>query len=328
MPPSSFGWGRPWLRWVGLAVGLALFAGVLASSDLRGVGALLLEFRWRFFLVFPFYAIVFGLDTWGWKYALHPDQQRKVSWLDLFRVRLAGESINYVTPAASVGGEPVKAVMLSKRYSVSMPEGMASVVVAKTTMAFSMLFFSLTGIVLALFLYPLSGLLKRWLAGVMGVLSIMMVLFVLAQFLKPFQRGSRFFSWIHRDWFASLQEKMQAWDGAIVRLYRQSPGSVVRSLTFHFLGWLAGAAEVFLIFRLLHLPISIPAAFCLEALWVLLRSGAFMIPASLGASEGFMVLVCTGLGISSVAGLAVGLIRRVREMAWMGLGLLEFSRDG
>ena len=133
---------------------------------------------------------------------------------------------------------------------------------------------------------------------------------------------------IHPRWFASLQEKMQLWDGAILRFYRQSPASIIRSFLFHFLGWLAGAAEVFLIFKLLHLPISIPAAFCLEALWVLLRSGAFMIPASLGASEGFMILVCTGLGISSVIGLTVGLIRRVREMVWMGLGLLEFSRDG
>ncbi len=316
------------MRWVGLVIGLALFACVLAASDLRGVGTLLLEFRWRFFLVFLFYAFIFALDTWGWKYAFHPDQQRKVSWSQLFRVRLAGESINYVTPGASIGGEPVKAVILSKRYGIPMPEGMASVVVAKTTLAFSMLFFSLTGIVLALFLYPLPGLLKRWLLGVMLALSGMMVLFVLAQFLKPFQRGSRFFSWIHPRWFASLQEKMQLWDGAILRFYRQSPASIIRSFLFHFLGWLAGAAEVFLIFKLLHLPISIPAAFCLEALWVLLRSGAFMIPASLGASEGFMILVCTGLGISSVIGLTVGLIRRVREMVWMGLGLLEFSRDG
>ncbi len=289
---------------------------------------MLLEFRWRFFFVFLFYALIFGLDTWGWKYALHPDERSKVSWINLFRARLAGEAVNYVTPAASVGGEPVKAVILSKRYGVPMPEGMASVVVAKTTMALSMLFFSLAGIVLASISYPLPGLLKRWLGGVMVVLSGSLALFILAQFLKPFQRGSRAFSWIHPRWFDSLQAKMQSWDGAILRLYRQSPGSIFRSLLFHFLGWLAGAAEVFFVFKLLHFPISIPAAFCLEALWVLLRSGAFMIPASLGASEGFMVLVCSGLGISSVAGLAVGLIRRVREMAWMGLGLLEFSRDG
>ncbi len=51
-----------------------------------------------------------------------------------------------------------------------------------------------------------------------------------------------------------------------------------------------------------------------------------MIPASLGASEGILLLICAGMGISAVSGLALALVRRARELVWTGLGLLEFSR--
>ena len=316
-------------KWLGLAAGLALFAAVLARSDLKGVWSLLSDFRWRFGVVFLFYIVIFGLDTLGWKFALRPQVQSRVPWSRLFRVRLAGEALNYVTPTASLGGEPVKAWLLSRRHGVPMQDGMASVVVAKTTFTLSMLLFAALGLALTLTTVQSSsssaGLLA-WVWVVLPVMTFLTGLFLLVQFLQPFRRGAQVVSRWMPEWFRKLTERVHEWDHAIVALYRDSPRSVFFSLGFHFLGWLAGAVEVYLIFYFLGLPVSWATAFSLEALWVLLRSGAFMIPGSIGASEGFLLLICSGLGLSAVAGLALGLIRRAREVAWTGLGLLEFSR--
>ena len=321
MSPARGGW-----RWVGLGVGLGLFGWVLAASDLKGVWALLTDFRWRFGMVFLFYVVIFGLDTLGWKFALQPRVQSRIPWNRLFRIRLAGEAVNYVTPAASIGGEPVKAWILSRRYGVPMQEGVASVIVAKTTFTLSMLLFVTLGLVVALATQPSSSRLLAWVWVVLPSLSLLLALFVLVQFLQPFRRLERAVSrWLPES-LRKTAEKVHEWDREIISLYRKSPGSVLCSLGFHFLGWLAGAVEVYLILHFLHLPVSWATAFSLEALWVLLRSGAFLIPASLGASEGFLLLICSGLGVSAITGLALGLIRRAREVAWTGLGLLEFSR--
>ncbi|MBI3323458.1 MAG: flippase-like domain-containing protein [Candidatus Omnitrophica bacterium] len=321
-------------RRLGLLVGIGLFAWILANADLPAVWRQVRHLRWEFMLIFLFYAVIFGLDTFGWHFALTRRAQAQVRWSSLFRTRLAGEAVNYVTPTGYIGGEPVKALLLSRRHGIPLADGMASVVIAKTTLVFSMLLFILTGIGVTLATQEMEPSVFRWVWVVLPVLSLLLVLFLLAQFVQPFRRGSSLAHGVSlwaraprlSGWLQRVKEKVREWDHAILSFYRQSPGSVLWSLGFHFLGWLAGAVEVLLILRLLGIPVSLTTAFSIEALWVLLKTAAFMIPASLGASEGLLLLVCGGLGISAVPGLALGLLRRAREMIWVGLGLLEFAR--
>lgn len=316
----------PW-RLAGLGVGVGLFAWVLIQADLAAVLRMLGGLRWGFALVLLLYGGIFALDTLGWRFALRPQMQTRVPWLRLFRARLAGEAVNYVTPSASIGGEPLKALLLSRRHGVPLSDGVASVVVAKTTFTVSMLLFVALGLAVALATQELPSAVLRPVWFVLPVLTVLMALFLAAQFLSLFGRGAWLVSRLRPRWFEGMAERLRDWDRAVVSFYRQAPASVLWSLGCHFLGWLAGAAEVYLILHLLKVPISWATALSVEALFVLLRSGAFLIPATLGASEGFLLLICGGLGIGTVAGLALGLTRRARELAWMGLGLLEFARE-
>jgi uncharacterized protein (TIRG00374 family) len=280
--------------------------------------------QWRFGVVLLFYLVIFGLDTLGWRFAL--DLKTRIRWDRLFRVRLAGEAVNYMTPTAWVGGEPVKAHLLSKRYGVPFAEGMASVVVAKTTFSISMFFFIITGIILTIFTQPVSGPVWRWVWITLPILGLLLGLFLQVQFLQPFRRGASLLGWLAPGWLGRIESKVRKWDEAIVAFYRQSPQGVYLSFGFHFLGWVAGAVDLFLILWFLDIPVSLATAWSIESLWILLKAGAFLIPASLGASEGLGLLICLGLGLSAVSGLALVLVRRTRELAWMGLGMVEFLR--
>lgn len=321
-------------RWIPLGVGVGLFVWILRSADLPTVWGQLKMLHWWLPVVLAFYGVIFGLDTLGWRFAFRPRAGLRLRWSRLFRARLAGEAVNYVTPTAWVGGEPVKAALLSKRYGIPMVEGMASVVVAKTTFTLSMLLFVGVGLALTALTQPLPAAVMQWVWVVFPFLSVLLALFLLVQFRKPFQRGGQLLGrWIPRVWAqidarypAVWHRKLVQWDQAVTSFYRNQPGSLFWSLGFHFLGWVAGAVEVFLILRILQIPVSFSTACAVEALWVLLRSGAFLIPASLGASEGILLLICPGFGISAVAGLALALIRRARELTWVGLGLVEFAR--
>ena len=314
-------------RWVGLLVGIALFVWVIRSFDFAGAWNQIRDLRWKFGVILLFYAVIFGLDTLGWQSTFSPEVQRRIGWSRFFRTRLAGEAVNYVTPTANIGGEPVKAYLLSKRYGVPVSEGMASVIVAKTTFTLSMFVFILLGVEVAAFSQSPHGAVLKLAWMILPVLGLLTGLFVAVQFFEPFRRGSAVAARWAPAWLSRLAVEIQHWDQALVDLYRQSPRRVFLSLGFHFLGWLAGVVEIYLILRFLHVPATLLTAWALEALWILLKSSAFLVPASLGASEGFVLLVCLGLGINLVSGLALGLIRRAREVVWMGLGLLEFSRQ-
>ncbi len=326
MGPISKSQGWVYFRWIALALGAGLFLWLIWISDLTAVWNLLRSLRWRFFWVLVFYVVIFGLDTLGWKYALRVGAGGGVSWLRLFRARLAGEAINYVTPTAWIGGEPVKAALLAERYGISMADGMASVVVAKTTFAVSMLLFILVGLGVTLATQSTSVELIRWAGWALPVLAILLGLFLMVQFLRPFGWAASFLARVVPGWSGRVLSGARGWDEAVVSFYRRSPGLVAWSLAFHFLGWVAGALEVAIILWFLGIPVSLSTAFSIEALWVLFRSGAFLIPASLGASEGIGLVVCGALGIHAAPGLALALVRRARELAWVGLGLAEFAR--
>ncbi len=314
------------IKWVGALIGVGLFVWILRHADLPVVWSHVRGLHWRFGIIVLWYAVIFGLDTLGWRSALSPDSQRRVRWNELFRTRLAGEALNYVTPTAWVGGEPVKAYLLSKRYGVPMTDGMASVVIAKTTFTLSMLVFIITGLVVTAATQPLPVAVWRWVWIILPTLTGLVALFVLVQFVRPFARGAGAIGpWAPR-WLRTIPEKIHEWDEALVTFYRQSPRRLVWSLTFHLLGWLAGVIEVYLTLRFLQVPVSLATAWSIEALWLLLKTGVFVIPGSLGASEAIVSVVCAGLGLSPAAGLALGLVRRARELLWVGLGLMEYSR--
>jgi len=299
-----------WVRCAGIVVGLALLSWAVASVGWTAIWRELQQLGWWLVPIVMLYLVVFGLDTWGWRYAF--TGRYEAPWRTLFLTRLAGEAINYVTPLAWVGGEPVKAYLLKRGHGVPMTEGVSSVVIAKTTLAIGLLIFALCGIGLALWQAPLSVTLARLAWCILGTLGVLVTLFLLAQHwgmfrrLGPVVRGGEV-------------------DTAIRQFYRSQRGRLVLSVGFHFLGWVAGMAEVWLILQCLGMPITLVQAWIIESLWQLLRAGAFLIPAGLGAHEGGILLIFLSLGLSSPTGLAMAVVRRIRELVWTAVGLVVWS---
>jgi len=62
--------------------------------------------------------------------------------------------------------------------------------------------------------------------------------------------------------------------------------------------------------------------------FVLHRAGPDIIPGSLGAQDGGNVLLLRAFGDSDVAGITFALLRRFRELVWIGLGLMCLAMMG
>ncbi len=102
-----------------LAIGLALFAYILADAELAQVWRQAAAFGITgLAVIIALYAVEFLADVFGWQLTFDSVPLR-ASWLRrLYLVRTVGEAFNLTTPMASMGGEPVKVVLLKKYYGV------------------------------------------------------------------------------------------------------------------------------------------------------------------------------------------------------------------
>ena len=73
------------------------------------------------------------------------------------------------------------------------------------------------------------------------------------------------------------------------------------------------------------MPVSLAEATAIEAFSTGIRFAAFLVPGYVGALEAGHVVIFSALGLGAPAGLAFTLIRRVRELAWTGLGFLALA---
>ena len=62
----------------------------------------------------------------------------------------------------------------------------------------------------------------------------------------------------------------------------------------------------------------------IETLGSAVRFATFFVPGSLGALEGANTAAFAALGLGAPAGLAFSLLRRLRQVVWIGLGVLVF----
>ena len=137
------------LRWLALACGLLVLGWILLGADLPAVGRALAGLGvLGVAAVAALYLLAFVLDTAAWQLALPSFGLSPRRLYRLWRVRMVGEAFNLVIPAGSLGGEPIKVVLLKARDGIGYKEGGASLVIAKTVLLLALLPFAGAGLVL------------------------------------------------------------------------------------------------------------------------------------------------------------------------------------
>ena len=128
-------------------------------------------------------------------------------------------------------------------------------------------------------------------------------------------------AWLRERW-AAVPERWKSIESESLTVLRQRPGAFSLAVGASFLDWNVGVVETFLILRFLGAPVSLPEAYVIEVLSVVIEGVLFFVPAKLGAQEGGKVVIFLALGLPPAQGLALGLIRRLRQLTWAVVGLL------
>lgn len=307
-----------------LVIGLALLGYVVASAELAQVWKQTLAFGFAgMAVIIALYAVEFLADVAGWQITFDSLTLRS-SWLRrLYVVRMVGEAFNVVTPVASMGGEPVKVVLLKKFYGVPYADAWASVLLAKTLNLISLVFFLAGGLALILLDLRFSSAERLVAASGLLVFCCVVFAFFLVQRMRLSSRlSARISRWRLGERIGDYLHHIEAFDARLVDFYSRRKRRFAAALILALCAWFIGALSIYYTMLFLGTPVSFTDAWIIEAFAQLIRAGTFFIPASIGAQEGAFVLVCATLTGSASSGLAAALVRRFREILWIGGGLV------
>ena len=304
-----------------LAVGGAVLVVVAGRLDIGEVMTRSLQIGWGMGVIIGLYFLAFLADAFAWQMTL-PCVPLNKTWLyRIWKVRLVGEALNNVIPAAGLGGEPVKAMILKRRYAISYGEGITSLILIQAIILISLLFFISVGFVLALYSDKISDRSDAIAAAGLLVIGLGCAAVVL---LPHANLSSRVGKLAARIGFGERIDAVLRHVGDIekrlVDFYtsrrRRFFGALVMAVT----PWISGVLEIYYSSLFLGYPITFAEAWIIESSVQMVRAAVPFIPGGLGFQEGVFVALLTTLTGSPILGGAIAMVRRFREIIWLAGG--------
>jgi glycosyltransferase 2 family protein len=330
-------WLRRCARWIlGLGVPLTLLAVASRQADPRaGLRLLAAAFPVCLLGLLP-YGVVLFVDSIGWRLLFAPWTRRRVPLGTAFSSRMAGEAVAQTLPSAGLAGEAASAWLLSKRTAVPLGEVIGSLAARRVLLA--------PGHAAMLAVAALLGAARPEVpAGLVATLAAASLGLALAATAgarllvrgQPFARvhlAIRRAPWAGlRAWAGGSSVRLRDADREAGRLLAGSWRPRAAASLLFALVFLAESLETFLLLRLLGAPLTFGQAVAVEPLVSLLRALAFFVPAGLGVQDlGYVALLrVVGAPEAAAAGAAFVLLKRLKELVWVGAGWsLLLAADG
>jgi hypothetical protein len=111
-------------------------------------------------------------------------------------------------------------------------------------------------------------------------------------------------------------------DRQITDFYHRQPGRFVQAILLEYLSRCIFMVEILLIVASVGYRLGYLRAFTIGGLEALAGNILFVVPFEIGAREGAYYLLFNLFGLDPQLGLYTSIVSRVRDFAWIGLGLL------
>jgi phosphatidylglycerophosphate synthase/uncharacterized membrane protein YbhN (UPF0104 family) len=269
-------------------------------------------------------SVAYLANTLGW-WAAFPWPRPAIPFGQLLAARIAGDAVNYTTPTATLGGEFVRTRLLRGRAPTT--SLVASVAVAKLSQTIGQISFVIIGLAIVIDETPLPAPIQHGLLIGLAAFSALTIALVWAQRRGMFAPLFRLAVRLGLPAVApQLARSAQHLDNEIARFHDTANGAFAFSVASFMAGWAMGIVEIYLILWFLNVPVTVHRALTIEVLSVAIDGVLFFVPAKAGTQEGGKVLIFTLLGLDPAKGLALGILRRIRELTWSMVGLTILSR--
>ncbi|MFN2507869.1 MAG: flippase-like domain-containing protein [Chthoniobacterales bacterium] len=320
---------KPALRFLVVALGLALFGWFVHRAGVGEIARAFSNLGWFAPIALLPFALVYLLDTLGWRLAFGPAGLEKIGFRMLARIRWAGESINSVLASVYVGGEAVKVHLLQKRGVPTM-NAASSVVAGKTAQVLAQVVFLGIGSFAGAANLPADSPVRAGMLAVTGAaVAIVGLLFWL-------QNRGMFSSllWLTERLrlniraLATRAESLRRLDQRIFDFYRHDHRHFILSTLAYLGGWMADTLEILLVSHLLGMPVEWSQALAVEAFISVAKAVGIFVPGALGVQESGIVFLFYLFGLPPALAVSYAVIRRGREVVYALVGGAFLYADG
>jgi uncharacterized membrane protein YbhN (UPF0104 family) len=295
-----------WILWT---VGLATLA-----SNLSIIGPWVLVF----IALFLFAQLAFMVAWW----VLMDSEVRACGFLKLFGIYLAGDTINYVVPSGNLGGEAVKAYLMQEELGFG--RALTSIVIHKHAELVAQWILLVGGLAICLTYFELPSFVivaNTVIVGGLGGSLLLMTWVLKSGTISPMLR--RLADW--RPLASFLQTRQCAADALATRIrafYKDQWRWFLVAIGWCLIGWCGGLLETYLVLRILSPAEGWRTVVAIETMVMTFNMLFVFVPARLGSAEGVRAGVFLLVGLPAAEGVAYGVIRRARELAWLLPGLV------
>jgi len=315
---------RSWVKGILTAVGVLLFFYLVRRIGLKALEANLSRFGPWFLLICLFGAAYYFLQAWAW-WLIQKGFFGKVPLGLLYRIKIISSAFNMVLPSASLGGDAMRAFMIQK--NVPLKEGIPSVLFDKTLEFIASTAFLIAGFLLGLVTLRLPKTLTISVIVSLGITATATFFLILAQKTGVKKIVATVASLIPggKSWVEKREIHLEALDQNLRLLYSRSNRKAIFPFALQVFGRLLGTVEVMIIMAVLKAPVSFIQAIFICTVVTVGNSIFFILPGQWGVMESVHILVLQSLGYPAAIGLSLSVIRRIRSLVFVGLGLILFA---
>lgn len=311
------------VRTVLLLVGFALVAFLFLRLGPGQLVDLLARLGWAALIFPPLYAAHHAIRTVALSAAL--ERVGSVPFLRLLLVRLTGEAVQYLTFTGPLLAEPTKAWMLRKE-GLESSDAVAATVTEYVAFTGTACVVSLTGLVALRLLVPMPLAMRVPVsATAIGILALLVVVVLGLRRRWPFDRwvlagvrrvgGAATRALVTPEWASEMVAH-------VFRNLRDDGRRLRRILGCETVAQALIVLELYLLLRLFDVQVTATTLFIVEGVSKVSNFLFFFVPARAGTDEATLVLITGTLGLASVVGLGVSLVRRARSLMTGAVGLV------
>jgi len=279
-----------------------------------------------FYIILQF--VMFYTLTFRWKLILRSQNIKDVDLFSLTNYKVVGYAVSFLTPTAKIGGEPVRAALLSNRHDIPFDKALSSVVIDKTLELTTSASFFVIGALILLMSFVVDPNLRYWIIGV----SLFFII-VFGIFNYRMMSGKTFFLKLFNilgfnkiKKFKKFAKKLKNFERLVIKFYHKDKRFFFQAVLVSALSWILMFFEYSIAGSMLGQDLSPMQIFLIFSF----VGAAYLIPIpmALGSLEASQISVFNILKIGSATGVAISLIIRLKDIIISVIGLLMLTVYG
>ncbi len=310
------------LRLVFFLVGATVVALMVWNAGPAQLWAGLRQSLWVVVALVPLWALVYVFNAIAWQ-KLTSDGGEKIPLLAAFRMTVVAFAVNYSTPLASFGGEPLKILAATK--ALGRRRAVGSVVAFRLLHALAHVVAWLLALIPAAIMLPKTPLVLG------GITLIGLALGGITVFLFSRHREGLAIHLLEilrktpllKRLAVKLEPRTAALheiDEHVIAIYNQNPRRFYAAFGYEMVGRVLALAEYWIILWGMGLGVDPWKAFVVGSFSSLVVNILIFMPFELGSKELALVSMFKWIGITPALGLEVAALSRIRELVWIAFG--------